>query len=73
MTNVISGSCRAPLITHLARANNFSDCNAKEGNQSRMLKLVSIGIGYKFLVYVNGNIYLSMQFFVLLSVLKFFC
>ena len=33
MINVISGSCRAPLIAHLARANNFSDCNAKERNQ----------------------------------------
>lgn len=32
MINVISGSCRAPLIAHLARDNNFSDCNAKERN-----------------------------------------
>jgi len=31
MTNVISGSCRAPLIAHLARDNNFSDC--RQGTQ----------------------------------------
>jgi len=53
--NVMSGSCRAPLIAHLARANNFSDCNAKERNQSSVLKLMAIGFGYKFLVYVHGD------------------
>jgi len=73
MTNVISGSCRAPLIAHLARDNNFSDCNAKERNQSSVLKLVAIGFGYKFLVFVHGDHQLSFFFFVFLSALKFFC
>jgi len=73
VTNVISGSCRAPLIAHLARANNFSDCNAKERNQSSVLKLVAIGFGYKFLIYVHGDHRLSFFFFFFLSAAKFAC
>lgn len=30
--SVISSCTRAPLVAHLARAGNFADCAAKEGN-----------------------------------------
>ena len=53
--SVMNGVSRAPLIAHLARENNFADCSAKEGNQSRMLKLVAIGFGFQFLVFVNAD------------------
>lgn len=32
MSSIIGNCCRAPLVTHLARDNNFADCAAKEGN-----------------------------------------
>ena len=63
---VASGACHSTLVTHIARKNNFSDCNAKEGNQTRALKLVLIGIGYKFLIFVNEDATrVSLMFLVL--------
>lgn len=70
---VIGGICRSPMINHLARANNFADCNAKEGNQSRTMKIFLIGIGYKFLIWVNSDPSLAFISFTVLSIVKLFC
>merc|ERR1712093_79623 len=72
VASVISSCCRAPLVTHLARDNNFADCNAKESNQSKMLKLVIIGIGYKFILFVNGNPTYVIISFITLACCKIF-
>ena len=64
---VASGACHSTLVTHIARKNNFSDCNAKEGNQTRALKLVLIGIGYKFLIFVNEDATRVSLMFIVLS------
>jgi len=68
--NSING---APLVRHLALIKNESDVAAKEGNQSRMLKLVAIIGGYYFLQYTNQDVYRSFMAFVFLVSLKIFC
>lgn len=71
--SVIDGACHSTLVTHIARNNNFSDCNAKEKNQSRTLKLLLIALGYPFLIFVNENVERVFWAFITLSLLKITC
>eukprot|EP00164_Ancoracysta_twista_P000113 GFYU01000163.1.p1 GENE.GFYU01000163.1~~GFYU01000163.1.p1 ORF type:complete len:575 (+),score=145.39 GFYU01000163.1:117-1841(+) len=73
VAEVITGCSRAPLITHLARADNFSDCSAKEGNQSRVLRFLVILMGYNFLIFVNETHNRALLTFALLSVGRVLC
>ena len=68
--SVTGGVSRAPLISHLARAHNEADVSAKEGSQSRLLKLVAIAAGYRFLLWVDAEARRAAAAFVVLVVLK---
>lgn len=71
VSGVMGNVSRSPLIHHLARANNYGDCAAKESNQSRLLKLILILVGYRFLVWANtGGMLQSFVAFIILSTLK---
>ena len=73
LASVINGCCHSMLVTHIARKNNFSDCNAKEGNQSRTLKFLIIGIGYEFLIFVYNDGRSALVAFAILSFGKLLC
>ena len=68
--SVAGAVSRAPLISHLARAHNEADVSAKEGNQSRLLKLVAIAAGYRFLLWVDAEAQRAAAAFVVLAALK---
>ena len=68
--NVMGSVSRSPLIQHLARADNYSDCAAKESNQSKLLKLILILVGYQFLVWVNLSSVRARVAFAALSLSK---
>lgn len=70
MGSVAGGVSRAPLISHLARAHNEADVSAKEGSQSRLLKLVAIAAGYRFLLWVDAEGSRASIAFVALAALK---
>ncbi len=72
VASVIGSVSRSPLIAHLALENNFGDCAAKESNQSRLLKLILIFAGFKFLLWVNTKNSFVYIAFATLSIFKIY-
>lgn len=52
---VVDSCTRSSLMTHFARAQNFADCAAKEGNQDRGVKLFGLVGAFTFLSCGNDD------------------
>jgi len=72
--SICQGVAKAGLAHHLARAHNFSDVAAKEGNQNRFGKLFVIFIAYKMIYGIlETSPFWTLVSYVFLNAFKYVC
>jgi len=72
-SGVMQSVSRANLINHFAIANNVSDCNAKEGNQDRGVKIFGIPAAFYLIYRLQDFPNFGLYSYIMLSVSLFFC
>lgn len=71
--SVMQGQTRSSLITHFAKSNNISDCNAKEGNQDRGVKIFGIPLAFLLIRKLGSHPFFPFVAYLVLVITQFYC
>ena len=72
VASVIGSQTRSSLVSHFAKANNISDCAAKEGNQDRGVKVFGIPLALVLLQSVGDHPSFPIIAYSVLVIVQFF-